>query len=169
MEFLHPYKCNAIACKNMPNLIVHCIKEKFSFHNPDNHNYNIRYVCDDHDNQNGYKYGHSWRVIARIGLDLEPVLQSIDEWNAAQEYVEIHNHGAWNDIFHVPVQPDEFSIKLANGNSIICESFEDNDAGTSFVRVIDSTGHELGFWNSSEWQEDPELVMGAIFGCAGES
>lgn len=33
-----------------------------------------------------------------------------------------------------------------------------------YVRVCDPLGRELMYWNSDEWAEDPQLVMGAILG-----
>lgn len=34
----------------------------------------------------------------------------------------------------------------------------------SYVRVCDPLGRELAYWNHEEWQEAPQLVMGAILG-----
>jgi hypothetical protein len=36
----------------------------------------------------------------------------------------------------------------------------------TYVRVVDSDGHEIAYWNMDEWREDPGLVMGAIMGLA---
>ena len=33
-----------------------------------------------------------------------------------------------------------------------------------YVRVCDPAGRELCYWNSDEWMEDPQVVMGAILG-----
>lgn len=33
-----------------------------------------------------------------------------------------------------------------------------------YVRIVDSVGNERVYWDSLEWQEDPEGVMGAIVG-----
>lgn len=34
----------------------------------------------------------------------------------------------------------------------------------SYVRVTDRADHEIAYWTSNEWQEDPEIVMGALLG-----
>lgn len=34
----------------------------------------------------------------------------------------------------------------------------------TYVRVCDPLGRELAYWTYDEWQEDPQLVMGAIIG-----
>jgi hypothetical protein len=39
-----------------------------------------------------------------------------------------------------------------------------DDEVCEYVRVCDPLGRELMYWHSSEWQEDAELVMGAILG-----
>ena len=62
--------------------------------------------------------------------------------------------------------PTEKPIRLVSGNTIYVESAEANASGTSYVRVCDQGGGEIGYWDSAEWQEDPQGVMGAIFGAA---
>ena len=34
----------------------------------------------------------------------------------------------------------------------------------SYIRVTDRADHEIAYWTSNEWAEDPEIVMGAILG-----
>jgi hypothetical protein len=41
-----------------------------------------------------------------------------------------------------------------------------NDA-IDYVRVCDPLGREVVYWTSTEWEEDPECVMGAIIGALG--
>ena len=54
----------------------------------------------------------------------------------------------------------EIIIELKNGNSIrsSSETFEAGD----YVQVCDPEGNEIAYWESGEWQEEPENVMGAI-------
>ena len=59
---------------------------------------------------------------------------------------------------------DELELHLKNGTTI-CSWSSDFQAG-DYVRVIDRDGNEVGYWNSTEWKEDPEHVMGAILRCA---
>lgn len=63
---------------------------------------------------------------------------------------------------------DEFVVYLRNGNTIHTDTFADHEAGSSYVRVCDLDGKEIAYWSSTEWVEDPELVMGAILGAAGD-
>jgi hypothetical protein len=35
----------------------------------------------------------------------------------------------------------------------------------TYVRILDSDGNEVAYWDSAEWEEDPTGVMGAIVGC----
>jgi len=58
---------------------------------------------------------------------------------------------------------DECIIELENGNSIRCPSFPDP---CSYIRVCNSRGAELAYWNSDEIKENPEEVIGAFMGCA---
>lgn len=67
-----------------------------------------------------------------------------------------HAHqNANSDYGHEDVLP------LANGRAIHTPSSSDCD----YVRIVQA-GCELAYWTSSEWAEDPEIVMGAIMGAA---
>jgi hypothetical protein len=55
-------------------------------------------------------------------------------------------------------------LALTNGNCVISGS--DTYQAGDFVQVVDSNGEELGYWHFNEWQEDPQLVMGALLRCA---
>jgi len=57
-------------------------------------------------------------------------------------------------------------IEVAGGCTIRTDSAEASPAGSSYVRVCTPDGSEIGYWDSAEWQEEPELVMGAILGAA---
>lgn len=56
------------------------------------------------------------------------------------------------------------NIPLPGGGYLSCDPGEQCDFGGS-VRLLDHEGNEVAMWDSSEWAEHPEGVMGAIF-CA---
>jgi len=60
----------------------------------------------------------------------------------------------------------ECIVELANGRTMRTDTYEDNPAGSSYVRVCDAGGTEIAYWTYTEWQEDPQLVMAAIIGAA---
>jgi len=53
-------------------------------------------------------------------------------------------------------------LRLANGRQLRCPAHPQE---CSYVRVVDQ-GHELAYWNSDEWRNAPEEVIGALLGCA---
>ena len=57
---------------------------------------------------------------------------------------------------------EECVIKVANGREIRTPAFPEE---CSYVRIVQE-GFELAYWVSDEWADDPEVVMGAIIGCA---
>lgn len=64
-----------------------------------------------------------------------------------------------------PVQMQE-EMTLSCGSSkvqVVVETADTNFEGTSYVRFV-VNDHEVLYWNSDEWAEDPQGVMGAIFG-----
>ena len=63
----------------------------------------------------------------------------------------------------------ECVIPLGNGNTIRTDSYQDNPAGSSYVRVCGPDGREIAYWSYPEWAEDPRLVMGAILGAAASA
>lgn len=60
---------------------------------------------------------------------------------------------------------NEIIIQLPWGGSLRCGEGEDYQWG-GYVRVCDADGEELPgcYWDKSEWELEPESVMGAIFG-----
>ncbi len=67
--------------------------------------------------------------------------------------------------------PKEFVLRLANGNTIRAESYAENPAGVSYVRVCNSRGREVAYWSVTEWTESEGQgaeVMGAILGAAAK-
>jgi hypothetical protein len=64
-----------------------------------------------------------------------------------------------------PVDPaNEMTLKLGSSKvRVVVESADANIEGTSYVRFV-VNDHEVLYWNSDEWEEDGQNVMGAIFG-----
>lgn len=59
---------------------------------------------------------------------------------------------------------DELVIPLPNGSTLRCGPGTPMFGG--YVRILDSRDQEVVYWDANEWAEDPECVMGAIFGAA---
>ena len=57
-------------------------------------------------------------------------------------------------------------IILPAGLAMAFESATENPGGTTYVRFLGKNSGEVGYWNSDEWGEAPEEVMGAILGLA---
>ena len=63
-------------------------------------------------------------------------------------------------------EDQECVVPTCRGEAIVFQNVQANTNGTDYVRFIDeSTQKELAYWTSSEWEEEPELVMGAIMAC----
>ena len=64
----------------------------------------------------------------------------------------------------------EFIVLLANGWTIRIPFLEDRTTREGkecfHVRVCDANGEERGYWDLSEFQEDPALCIGAFLGMA---
>jgi hypothetical protein len=56
----------------------------------------------------------------------------------------------------------ELIIPLPNGGSLRCGEGESSLWG-GYVSICDSQGNEILYWEASEWEENGEAVMGAIF------
>lgn len=63
-----------------------------------------------------------------------------------------------------PNYPGEVKIVTALGTQIRCSEHTEHSEGCDYVRVIDATGAEIGYWTQEEWREAPAEVMGAILG-----
>lgn len=65
----------------------------------------------------------------------------------------------------LPYQPDsEAYVALgSSGTLLVFENAEANPEGTRYVRFV-VNDHEVLYWNSDEWEEDGQNVMGAILG-----
>ena len=55
---------------------------------------------------------------------------------------------------------DETIVELADGNTL--RSGSKTFMAGDYVRLCDSEGEEIAYWHYDEWQNDPQLVMGAI-------
>lgn len=63
----------------------------------------------------------------------------------------------------------ELIIPLPNGGSLCCGAVPSGQMYGDYVRICDAKGNEILYWDCQEWQEDPVLVMGAIFGASLKS
>lgn len=63
----------------------------------------------------------------------------------------------------------ETIVKLADGCTLrsgLDTLPKDEYETGEYVRLCDSKGNELFYWDSEEWKEEPVLVMGAILKAA---
>lgn len=65
------------------------------------------------------------------------------------------------------LEDDELIIPLSNGGKLCCGPWGNRFGGSITIR--DADDNEILHWVSEEWAEEPELVMGAIFGAAVSS
>ena len=77
----------------------------------------------------------------------------------AEDMTGTPDRGPWSKHAH-PITEHEIAIPLPNGLNMVVE----NNYGTTYVRFVDSNGFERVMWESTEWAESPEEVMGAIAG-----
>jgi hypothetical protein len=62
------------------------------------------------------------------------------------------------------INEGEAFIDTVGGEKIVFPSADVELEGASRVRFVDEKGVEIVYWDSKEWKEDPEVVMGAILG-----
>ena len=97
----------------------------------------------------------SWYLPEIVGVPLSlEVLSMCHGWSEVETQHARDNRDAMYD--------NETVIRLANGREIRSPAAPEP---ASYVRIVQA-GHELAYWVSDEWKEDPECVMGAILGCA---
>ena len=80
-------------------------------------------------------------------------------------------HNANDPNANCPPDPaKECSIPVVGGWLVFPASNpgDDNPYSCEYVRVVDTTHYERGYWHFNEWAEEPELVMGAIGGLLNE-
>ena len=58
----------------------------------------------------------------------------------------------------------EVQIETVNGERLCFKSFEESPSGCEYVRIVNSEGKEVAYWDHNEWRDDPVSVMGAIMG-----
>jgi hypothetical protein len=62
------------------------------------------------------------------------------------------------------VEDRECWIDTVDGEKVVFASAALEPHGTSYIRIVDVRGVEVVYWDSNEWREDPQGVMGAIMG-----
>ena len=67
------------------------------------------------------------------------------------------------------IEDNEIVLKLRNGGTLRCGPSTDELMYGGYVRICDKEGNEILYWDQQEWADDPELVMGAIFGASIQS
>lgn len=77
-------------------------------------------------------------------------------------------HEGTSDVFVVKaaaVEPDNLEIPLPWGGKLVCGPGDAHQWGSTLT-VFDAAGKEVAHWTVDEWEEDGELVIGAVFGAA---
>lgn len=66
---------------------------------------------------------------------------------------------------------DEIVVELASGWTLRSGVYdpEGNFVAGEYIRLCDTTGLEIYYWDVAEWEIDPALVMGAIVNAAALS
>jgi hypothetical protein len=61
---------------------------------------------------------------------------------------------------------DEVRIATDTGVTMVAPAYPSD---CYYVRLVDDQDREIAYWDSAEWRDDPELVVGAIIGaiCKG--
>lgn len=60
--------------------------------------------------------------------------------------------------------PDESRLELPDGYWLCFPSYDMQQDGVDYVRLMAADGLEIAYWIYDEWQQEPQLVMGAIMG-----
>lgn len=73
---------------------------------------------------------------------------------------------SWEGLPETTTVTDQWTLLvLDNGNRIL--SFGNRRKAGEDVHILDANGKNLQSWSNKEWEEEPELVMGAILRAAG--
>lgn len=73
---------------------------------------------------------------------------------------------SWEGLPSVTTVTDQWTLLvLDNGNRIL--SFGNRRKAGDDVHILDADGRNLHSWSNKEWEEDSEVVMGAILRAAG--
>lgn len=66
---------------------------------------------------------------------------------------------------YCPATDGEVVVLLRDGTALVFPDAATNPDGVTYVRFLASDQkHELAYWESAEWRDAPEEVMGAIMG-----
>lgn len=65
------------------------------------------------------------------------------------------------EVFGADEHAPECVVKTEGGRELRCPAFPEE---CSYVRVTEDDGTEVAYWTYTEWEEDPQEVMGAIIG-----
>lgn len=57
-------------------------------------------------------------------------------------------------------------LKLPWGGELRFEAYSDEQPFCTYLRIVDTKGKEIAYWNIDEWKEDEGIVIGAIMGMA---
>ena len=64
---------------------------------------------------------------------------------------------------------NELIIPLPNGGSLRCGEGKSCVQWGGHIRICDSDGNEILYWDSDEWEEEGESVIGAVFAASLKS
>lgn len=99
--------------------------------------------------------------------DILAKMAGFTDWNAAHAQLQDLQQLDFMELEHAEDAKGnryghENALRAHTGFELRYDAEED---APSYVRVCDSQGRECAYWTSQEWQDDPEVVMGAILGC----
>ena len=117
------------------------------------------------------------KFLAKSGMDLSHG-KALDALSVLAGYKD------WNSLAYalssagIDAQLDDFEQTHIEHNDDVCYGAENamvvhtgfelrysaSEDVVDYVRVCDPLGREIAYWNSDEWEEDPQVVMGAIIG-----
>jgi hypothetical protein len=105
--------------------------------------------------------------VSEIFNDQDGDIKILD--SAAEFCAALGRQFGWNDVETTHARntaavtyDNECVIPLANGRELRCPA---SPEACDYIRLVEG-GHELMYWSSDEWAEDPGDVMGAILGSA---
>ena len=107
--------------------------------------------------------GHEGLNVQDEGRNLCPELITAVHWESPSGTVNLREP---LQIQSTEKPREEVQIVADTGVTIAAPAYP---CDCYYVRLLDDQGREVGYWDNAEWQDDPQLVMGAIIGaiCAG--
>ena len=118
-------------------------------------------------------FGGSENIAAVYGPTFDNVKYTNDVFAVAGAFVKLHRVESKNQgnlvvsgshlAAHLAAD-DDIVLRLDNGNDLRCHAGDVYQYGSAIT--VERDGKELAHWASTEWEEDPELVIGAIFKAA---